>query len=70
MGFELRFLDTEITAWGGMAVMKPMLDHWEFDQAMQESGLLKPHSHRGIRAKQVINLKMAVDRPHSSLSSD
>jgi hypothetical protein len=27
MGFELRFSDKEITAWGGMSIMKRMLDH-------------------------------------------
>jgi hypothetical protein len=27
MGFDLRFTDKEITAWGGMAIMKRMLDH-------------------------------------------
>ncbi len=39
MGFELRFTDQEITAWGGMGLMKRMLDHLHFDQALQESGL-------------------------------
>ena len=34
MGFELRFTDKEITAWGGMALMKQMLDHLGFDQAL------------------------------------
>lgn len=27
MDFELRFTDKEITAWGGMALMKRMLDY-------------------------------------------
>ena len=34
MGFELRFTDKEITAWGGMAIMKRMLDHLEFDATL------------------------------------
>ena len=27
MGFDLRFSDKEITAWGAMAVMKRLLEH-------------------------------------------
>jgi hypothetical protein len=27
MRFELRFTDKEMTAWGGMGVMKRLLDH-------------------------------------------
>ena len=27
MDFDLRFTDKEITAWGGMALMKRMLEH-------------------------------------------
>ena len=34
MEFELRFTDKEITAWGGMALMKRMLDHLGFDTAL------------------------------------
>jgi hypothetical protein len=30
MGFELRFTDKEMTAWGGMGVMKRLLDHLQF----------------------------------------
>lgn len=30
MSFELRFTDKEITAWGGMALMKRMLEHMRF----------------------------------------
>ena len=30
MGFELRFTDKEITAWGGMGLMKLMLDRIGF----------------------------------------
>ncbi|HUW98990.1 MAG TPA: hypothetical protein VMV40_09155 [Acidiferrobacter sp.] len=41
MGFELRFrsapkgTDKEITAWGGMGLMKRMLDHLRFDEALR-----------------------------------
>ena len=30
MGFELPFSDKEVTAWGGLAVTKQMLDHPDF----------------------------------------
>ena len=30
MEFDLRFSDQEITAWGGMGLMKRMLDHLGF----------------------------------------
>ena len=33
MEFELRFTDKEITAWGGVDLMKLMLDHMGFDAA-------------------------------------
>ena len=39
MTFELRFTDKEITAWGGMGLMKRMLEHMEFDAALSQSGL-------------------------------
>jgi len=34
MTFELRFTDKEITAWGGMSLMKRMLDHMGFAAAL------------------------------------
>ncbi len=54
MGFELRFTDKEITAWGGMGPMKRMLDHLHFDEALQVSGLPRPGSNRGTRPEQLI----------------
>ena len=39
MDFELRFTDKEITAWGGMALMKRMLDHLGFGGALAGAGL-------------------------------
>lgn len=54
MGFELRFTDKEITAWGGMGLMQRMRDHLGFDQALQESGLPQPGSNRGYRPEQPI----------------
>lgn len=52
MGFELRFTDKEITAWGGMALMKQMLDHLGFDAALASCGLPQPGSNRGYRPEQ------------------
>ncbi|HUW98429.1 MAG TPA: IS1380 family transposase [Acidiferrobacter sp.] len=54
MGFELRFTDKEITAWGGMGLMKRMLDHLHFDEALRRSGLPQPGSNRGYRPEQLI----------------
>lgn len=54
MGFELRFTDKEITAWGGMGLMKRMLDHLEFTAALCGSGLPQPESNRGYAPEQLI----------------
>lgn len=54
MGFELRFSDKEITAWGGMALMKRMLDHMGFDKALLAAGLPQPGSNRGYRPEQLM----------------
>ena len=54
MGFELRFTDKEITAWGGMALMKQMLDHLGFDAALASCGLPQPGSNRGYRPEQLL----------------
>ena len=54
MGFDLRFSDKEITAWGGMAIMKRMLDHLGFDAALTAAGLPQPRSNRGYRPEQLI----------------
>ncbi len=45
--FDLRFTDTDITAWGGMGIMKRMLDHLGFHTALRASGLPQPGSNRG-----------------------
>jgi hypothetical protein len=54
MDFELRFTDKEITAWGGMAIMKRMLDHMGFGAALTNSGLPPPGSNRGYAPEQLI----------------
>jgi hypothetical protein len=54
MAFDLRFTDKEITAWGGMGIMKRMLDHLGFHSALRACGLPQPGSNRGYRPEQLI----------------
>lgn len=54
MNFELRFTDKEITPWGGMALMKRMLDHLGFEPALKQAGLPAPGSNRGYGPEQLI----------------
>lgn len=52
--FELRFLDREITPWGGMALMKRMLDRLGFSNSLARCGLPRPGSNRGYRPEQLV----------------
>ena len=54
MSFELRLTDKEITAWGGLGLLKRMLDHLGFDQALRACGLPQPGSNRGYKPEQLI----------------
>lgn len=54
MDFELRFSDKEMTAWGGMGLMKRMLDHLGFEAALRAASLPPPGSNRGYRPEQLI----------------
>ena len=54
MGFELRFTDKEITAWGGMGLMKRMLDRIGFDSALEACDFPKPGSNRGYSPIQLL----------------
>jgi hypothetical protein len=54
MGFELRFTDKEVTAWGGMGLMKRLLDHMDFDSALRQAELPQPGSNRGYLPAQLI----------------
>jgi hypothetical protein len=51
---DLRFTDKEITAWGGLSIMKRMLDHLGFERALAGCGLPQPGSNRGYRPEQLI----------------
>ena len=42
--FELQFSAKLITPWGGMALIKRMLDHLGFDRALLSAGLPLPGS--------------------------
>ena len=54
MDVELRFTDKEITAWGGMGLMKRLLDHLRFDHVLEKAQLPQPGSNRGYRPEQLI----------------
>ena len=54
MNIDLRFTDKEITAWGGMSLMKRVLDHLGFDAALAGCGLPQPGSNRGYRPEHLI----------------
>jgi hypothetical protein len=54
MGIELRFTDKEITAWGGMGLMKRLLDYLDFDSALRRAALPQPGSNRGYPPEQII----------------
>jgi hypothetical protein len=51
MNFDLRFTDKKITAWGGMAILKRMLDHLGFDAALSAAyGETFLRAHNGAAA--------------------
>lgn len=45
--FSIRFSDREVTAWGGLVLLKRMLDSLRFRQALGTFGLPLPRSNRG-----------------------
>ncbi len=53
-GFSVSFSDREVTAWGGLALMKRMLDSMEFRLAVCDWSLPAPGSNRGYAPVQVI----------------
>ena len=52
--FELSFSDKNITPWGGMSLMKRMLDRMGFAAALEGCGLPTPASNRGYAPTQLI----------------
>jgi len=53
-GFSVSFTDREVTAWGGLALLKRMLDGMAFRQALSGWGLPAPGSNRGYEPAQLI----------------
>ena len=56
--FDLKFTSREVTAWGGLALLKRMLDGTGFKQAVQSWDLPPPGSNRGYRPEQLIEQMM------------
>ena len=52
--FDLKFTSREVTAWGGLALLKRMLDGMAFKEAMQSWQLPPPGSNRGYQPQQLI----------------
>ncbi len=57
MEFEHRFTDKEVTACGGMGLMKRMLDRLGFESALAAAELPQPGSNRGYRPEQLMTLR-------------
>ena len=49
MDFEVGFTDKEITPWGGMALMKRMMDCCDMDGVLSSLDLPAPGSNRGYK---------------------
>ncbi|NJM43100.1 MAG: IS1380 family transposase [Brachymonas sp.] len=54
MGLELAFTDKQITPWGGMALMKNMLERIDWDRAVLAAQLPQPGSNRGYAPEQLV----------------
>lgn len=52
--FEIKFTSREVSAWGGMALMKRMLDSMSFRNAASQWDLPEPGSNRGYPPVQLI----------------
>ena len=53
-GFSVGFSDREVTAWGGLALLKRMLDSMGFGQAVSGWGVPESGSNRGCLALQLV----------------
>ncbi|WP_147303554.1 hypothetical protein [Rhodohalobacter sp. SW132] len=54
MDFNIAFTDKEITPWGGILLMKKMLDRMDFDGCPDRLPLLAQGSNRGYSPHQLI----------------
>jgi len=53
-GFAVGFSDREVTVWGGLALMKQMLDRLQFREAFPQFGVPEASSNRGSVPCQLI----------------
>lgn len=53
-GYTVGFSNKEVTAWGGIALMKQMLDRLQFQEAFSQFGIPEPLSNRGYAPRQLI----------------
>jgi len=54
MEIKLEFTDKEITAWGGMVLMKNLIDRTEVNEVLEQIGLPEQGSNRGYSPIQLI----------------
>ena len=54
MDVALEFCDEQITAWGGLGLMRQMLDHLQLPQMLRQAGLPAPRSGRGYAPEQLV----------------
>lgn len=54
MDLKLEFTDKEISPWGGIYLMKKMLDKMDFDGIIKELSLPEPGSNRGYSSNQLV----------------
>lgn len=53
-GFTVAFSDREVTAWGGLVLLKRMLDTMGFQNAVLTWNLPQPGSNRGYAPQQLV----------------
>lgn len=53
-GFSVSFSDREVTAWGGLVLLKRMLEEMDFGKAVAGWGLPQPGSNRGYAPLQLV----------------
>ncbi|MEN6621886.1 MAG: hypothetical protein ABFD50_10090 [Smithella sp.] len=56
MDFQIRFTDKEITPWGGMALIKKMMDRCGIDDLLSFLDLPLPGSNRGYKPEYIIKI--------------
>ena len=73
--FELKFTSREVSACGGLALLKRMLDGLGFKAAMQSWDLPQPGCNRGYAAEQLIEQHSPpahrctkIERPNKAVS--